>query len=92
MGRRAWTMGNKILAKSNNKMKLLADFVVEFSPRTVTIAGEITRGPEVDIEPPQNDLTSAWKMFIDRAKNSLRAGVGVVLKSPKGQFLSSTSG
>ena len=58
----------------------------------VTIAREITGVLEVNIEPPQIYLSSAWKMFIDGAKNSLEAGVGVVLKVPEGQFFSVASG
>ena len=41
---------------------------------------------EVIAEPPQIDPTSAWRMFVDEARNSLGVGVGVgvFLKSPKG--------
>ena len=38
-----------------------------------TIAGGITKVPEINIEPPQVDVSSAWKMFVDETKNSLRA-------------------
>ncbi|GFY95398.1 hypothetical protein Acr_10g0007830 [Actinidia rufa] len=50
----------------------------------VTISREITKVPEVNIEPPQIDLSLAWKIFIDEAKNSLEAKAGVDLKSPEG--------
>ena len=46
-----------------------------------TIIGEITKVPKVNVEPPQIDLTSAWKVFIDGAKNRIGARAGVVLKS-----------
>ena len=47
-----------------------------------TIAGDITEGPEVNMEPPQIDFFSSWKMFVDGASNSLGSGARVVLKSP----------
>ena len=31
----------------------------------VTTAGKITEDPEVNVEPPQINLSSRWKMFID---------------------------
>ncbi|GFS42096.1 hypothetical protein Acr_00g0078080 [Actinidia rufa] len=46
--------------------------------------GDPPEGAEVIIEPPQADPYSSWEMHIDGAKNSQGAGVGVVLKSPKG--------
>ena len=47
---------------------------------------EISKVPEIVVEPPQIDLTSSWKMFIDRAKNSLRAMAGVILKTFEGEI------
>ncbi|XP_057499206.1 uncharacterized protein LOC130783528 [Actinidia eriantha] len=41
-------------------------------------------GAEVIIEIPQVDPSLAWRMHVDVAKNSQRAGVGVVLKSLEG--------
>ncbi|GFS36376.1 hypothetical protein Acr_00g0045620 [Actinidia rufa] len=46
--------------------------------------GDPPEGAEVIIEPPQADPYSAWKMHVDRAKNSQGAGAGVVLKSLEG--------
>ena len=48
------------------------------------VVGEATEVPEVIAELPQIDPTSAWRMFVDRARNSLGVGEGVVLKSPEG--------
>ncbi|GFZ15738.1 hypothetical protein Acr_25g0001470 [Actinidia rufa] len=44
----------------------------------------LSKGAEVIIEPPQVDLSLAWQMHIDGARNSQGAGAGVVLKSPEG--------
>ena len=117
----------KILSRVAIKGQVLVDFVVEFSPRTVsleqgclvsthgkeessepksveiesapkdyevikeppqnaevTIVGKITGVPKVNSEPPQIDLSLAWKMFADGVKNSLGVGAGMVLKSPEG--------
>ncbi|GFZ14587.1 hypothetical protein Acr_24g0007770 [Actinidia rufa] len=50
-----------------------------------TVAGEISKVLEVVVEPPQIDLTSAWEIFVDRAKNSLGmwAGSANKLKVPE---------
>ena len=50
----------------------------------VTTAGDIIKDPKVDIEPPQVDLSSARKIFVDEVKNILEAVVGVILKSSEG--------
>ncbi|GFY95321.1 hypothetical protein Acr_10g0007060 [Actinidia rufa] len=50
---------------------------------TTTIS-ETSGIPKVFLEPSQIDPTSAWKMFIDKARNNLRVGAGVVLKSLEG--------
>ena len=55
-----------------------------------TTVGKISSGPKV-IEPPQINLISAWRMFIDRSKNNLRAGAGIIWKAQKEQFLNSAS-
>ena len=45
---------------------------------------KFTEDPKVIIVPPQVDLNTAWKIFVNGAKNSLvaRAGVDVVLRIP----------
>ncbi|GFZ11200.1 hypothetical protein Acr_22g0005980 [Actinidia rufa] len=53
---------------------------VEKTPAKSSVA----EGPEALKEPSQIDLTKSWKMYDDRAKNSLRVGAGIVLKSLKG--------
>ena len=44
----------------------------------------ISLKPKVRKELPQIDHSMAWKMFVDKAKNSLGAGAGIVLKSTEG--------
>ena len=45
---------------------------------------DIVKGPKVLKEPPQINLSKAWKMYINGAKSNLGVGEGVVLESPKG--------
>ena len=45
---------------------------------------EITKVQKVVKEPPQVDPSTTWKIFVEGAKNSLGAGIGVVLKSSEG--------
>ena len=57
---------------------------------TETVAASKTiEVPEVILEPPQIDLTSAQRIFIDGAK--IRLGAGVVLKSQREQCLNTAS-
>ena len=53
------------------------------------IAEEITKVPKVIVKLSQVDLTSAWKMFVDGAKNNQGAGAGV-LKSSEGAIFNTT--
>ena len=48
-----------------------------------TTDGEMSGILEVT-EPPQIDPTTAWRMFINGAKNSLGVGARIVLKSLEG--------
>ena len=49
-----------------------------------TVVGEMTKVPGVIAKLPQIDHASAWRMFVDRARNSLGARARVVLKSLEG--------
>ena len=49
--------------------------------------GEMSSDLEVITEPPQINLTFAWKIFMDGAKNSQGVKAGAVLKSLKGAIL-----
>ena len=51
---------------------MLADFIIEFTP--------IERGPGG----VYNVVTQPWKVFIDRASNARRVGIGIVIKSLEG--------
>ena len=54
---------------------------------TLVMTKPATKGREVCKEPPRIDHSMAWKMFINRARNNLRVGTGVVLESlSKGSF------
>ncbi|GFS40182.1 hypothetical protein Acr_00g0066980 [Actinidia rufa] len=44
----------------------------------------LPEGVEVTLEPPQVELSLAWQMYVDGARNRQGAGAGVVLKSPEG--------
>ena len=50
--------------------------VIKEPPQSVkvTIAKKITKVPRVNVKPPQVNLTSAWRMFVDGAKNIIGAG------------------
>ncbi|GFZ11580.1 hypothetical protein Acr_22g0009780 [Actinidia rufa] len=45
---------------------------------------DINEGPEIHKEPPHIDHYTNWKMFVERAKNSLGVGASVILKSSEG--------
>ena len=77
-----------MVGKSIKTKTTLEDLkVLKESPRDaeVTVAGEIIEVLDVHIEPSQIDLSSAWTILIDGAKNSLGAGAIVVLESPERQ-------
>ncbi|GFY95165.1 hypothetical protein Acr_10g0005500 [Actinidia rufa] len=44
----------------------------------------LPEGAEVTLEPPQVELSLAWQMYVDGARNRQGAGAGVVLRSPEG--------
>ena len=54
--------------------------MVEITPATQNIL----KVAEVLEEPPQIDQSKDWRMYVNRAKNSLGKGAGVVLKNPEG--------
>ena len=79
--------GESLVAGSPKKQLALGDPEVIQEPpwttKTITV-DETTKGPKVIAEPTQVDPTSAWKIFVDGDKNSLEAGAGITLESPKG--------
>lgn len=53
------------------KGQVLANFVIELSPRT-----ETEMVCYVEVHP--------WKVFVDSASNAMEAGAGIVIITPKG--------
>ena len=67
--------------------------VIREPPQSVgtTVAGKTSEVVEIIVEQSQIDHSSAWKMFVDGTRISLGVRSGVVLKSPKGAILNTTS-
>ena len=60
--------------------------VIRESPqdaKTMAI-GKMIEVPEVIAKPPQINPTSAWRMFVDGARNKIGARARMVFKSPEG--------
>ncbi|XP_074264802.1 uncharacterized protein LOC141587247 [Silene latifolia] len=63
------------------KSQVLADFISDFCP---TIRGEAEEGMLTITGSQDSEI---WTLYIDGASNARRAGVGLVLRSPKGDMI-----
>ena len=66
-------------ARMGDESSVVTSAVTEIIPA----AKNIPKDPKVLQEPPQINQSKAWKMYMDGAKNNLRASAGVVLKCPE---------
>ena len=94
--RKEESLGSKLVETQQNETRLAhkRNEPIKKSPTALGAVNtkEITKVPKVIVEPPRVDPNTACKMFINGVKNSLGAGVGVVLKAQKEQFSSIASG